>query len=47
MNKEEIFNQFIYTLEDDIKNKTFLTYEEENEWKDYLERIINNQTNKY
>ena len=47
MSKEEIFKQFIYTLEDDIKNKTFLTYEEENEWKDYLERIINSQTNKY
>lgn len=47
MNKEDIYKQFIYTLEDDIKNKTFLTYEEENEWKDYLERIINSQTNKY
>lgn len=47
MNKEEMFEQFISTLEDDIKSKTFLTYEEQNEWKDYLERIINSQANKY
>lgn len=44
MNNEEIFNDFIHYLKNDIQSKDFLTYQEQDEWKDYLERIINNCT---
>lgn len=44
MNNEEIFNEFIHYLNNDIQSKDFLTYQEQDEWKDYLERIINNCT---
>jgi len=43
MNKEEIINDFINYLNRDIQNKDFLTYLEQEEWKDYINRIINNQ----
>ena len=40
---DEIKKQFIIELEKDIENKNFLTYDEKNEWLDYLDRIINSQ----
>lgn len=44
MDKKQIFNEFIHYLNNDIQSKDFLTYQEQDEWKDYLERIINNYT---
>lgn len=40
MNKEQTFNEFIHYLNNDIQSKDYLTYREQNEWKDYLEEII-------
>lgn len=43
MNKEEMIEDFINYLNRDIQSKVFLTYREQDEWKDYINRIINNQ----
>ena len=43
MNKEEIIKDFINYLNQDIQHKDFLTYQEQDEWKDYINRIIDNQ----
>ena len=41
MNINNIIREFIDCLEQDIKNKDFLTYIEIEEWEDYIKRIIN------
>lgn len=43
MNKEQLIKDFINYLNDDIQSKDFLTYREQDEWKDYLKRIIDSQ----
>ena len=42
MSVEDTIKDCINYLNEDVCNKSFLTYEEEREWEDYITRLINN-----